>query len=93
MEDVLEVYHRPYEDNEVLGSPGVPGRNQQTVGEGNATAASACSSIAWVYSGTGMRSTTRDSSSPADVNRIPNIERLVVVESLSIDDAIVNVWP
>ena len=22
MEDVLEVYHRPYEDNEVLGSPG-----------------------------------------------------------------------
>ena len=45
MEDVLEVYHRPYEDNEVLvcldetSKQSLP--SATTGGEGNATAASA----------------------------------------------------
>ena len=46
MEDVLEVYHRPYEDNEVLVCLDETSKQQSlpsatTGGEGNATAASA----------------------------------------------------
>ena len=64
MEDVLEVYHRPYEDNEVLGSPGKSWEvlvcldetsKQQSLpsattgGEGNAAAASASPGSAVAY--------------------------------------------
>ena len=46
MEDVLEVYHRPYEDNEVLVCLDETSKQQSlpsatTGGEGNAAAASA----------------------------------------------------
>ena len=53
MEDVLEVYQRQFGDNEVLVCPG---RNQQTAGEGNATAAPAPPPIGSRVSGNGTSS-------------------------------------
>ena len=54
MEDVLEVYQRPYEDNEVLVCLDETSKQQSlpsatTGGEGNATAASASPRIGGLF--------------------------------------------